>query len=112
MCLLLTLQSARALRRAPHCRSSARGQTGPPLRAAKFSSCLGGDGSFEADPIARSFLIASSPLLGPRSIVLAPGWRANPLALYRRVSGAAARTRARAVIREYRLAAELCAGSC
>jgi hypothetical protein len=41
-----------------------------PLLQAGFSSCLGGDGSLPlTDPIARSFLVASSPLLDPRSTV-------------------------------------------
>ena len=67
---------------------------------------------FEADPTARSFLIASSPTLDPRSIVLASGWRANPLAQYSPMTGVAVRTRARAVIHGYRLAVELYVGSC
>ena len=42
-----------------------------PLLQSGFSSCLGGDGSLPlTDPIARSFLVASSPLLDPRSTVI------------------------------------------
>ena len=42
-----------------------------PLPQVGFSSCLGGDGSLPlTDPIARSFLVASSPLLDPRSTAI------------------------------------------
>ena len=74
------LAFVRLLHSALRCRSRADGRDRTAAACGEVLLMRSCDGSFEADPIDVGFLDAFFPMAGPRSIVMAPGWRANPLA--------------------------------
>ena len=74
------LVRARLLRSALRCRSSTEGRDRTAAACGEVLLMQAAMGVLRLIRQTWGFLMSSSPWLDPRSIVMAPGWRANPLA--------------------------------